>query len=93
MVVNAKNMIPTAIRYMPILCGKHMLYAAVTSVLPFISELSINPLLMITSPVMEQVRIVVTNTLVMERRPCLTPEFVFAAAATIGELPSPASFV
>ena len=80
--VNAKNMIPAAIRYMPILCGRHMLYAAVTSVLPFISELSINPLLMITSPVMEQVRIVVTNTLVMERRPCLTPEFVFAAAAT-----------
>ena len=35
----------------------------------------------------------VKNTLVIEINPCFTQESVFAAAATIGELPSPASFV
>ena len=91
--VNEKNIIPTATRYIPILNGSPALYAFVTNTLPLKSVLSSSPLEITTSPVMEHVIIVVKNTLVIEISPCFTHESVFAAAATIGELPRPASFV
>lgn len=86
-------MIPTATIYIPILNGSPELYACVTSTLPLKVDCSRSPLEIMTKPVIEQVTIVVKNTLVMEISPCFTQESVLAAAATIGELPRPASFV
>ena len=80
--------------YLPkklITAGKPVVKAVVVKAAPSALPLK-EPVITIASPVIVQITIVSKKVPVIEIRPCLTAEFVLAAAAAIGALPSPASF-